>query len=94
VLAGIGFRHQHPDVAPGEFRGAIAENPLGRRVDRADPAIAVDDDDRVERRPDDRAEQRVAVLGRAGGKRRHGRVIAVQRPTRWAIKCGNTSPQP
>ena len=66
MLAGVRFRHQHPDVAPDELRGAIAEDPLGRRVDRPDPAVAVDDDDRVERRLDDGAEQRVAVLGRAG----------------------------
>src|SRR5207248_641094 len=55
VLAGIGLGHQDLDVAPDELIGRIAEQPLGRAVDRADrAAIAVDDHDGVDRCINDR----------------------------------------
>ena len=43
-----------------EFGGGIAEEPLGRVVDRADCTVRVDHHDSIDRGADDRAIQRVS----------------------------------
>ena len=53
MLAGIGLRHQHLDIAPDQLPGGIAEEPFGRVVDGADRAVPVDDDNRIDRGVDD-----------------------------------------
>jgi hypothetical protein len=60
VFAGIGFGHQDLDVAPDKLVSAIREQPFGRWIDRADCAVAIDDDNRIDRGGDDRAIERVA----------------------------------
>ena len=55
MLARIGFGHQHFDIAPDQLLRGIAEDPLGRMVNRADRAVPVDDHDPVDRGVDDRA---------------------------------------
>src|SRR5262245_42885069 len=44
VLALERFRHQHADVAPDDFRGLVAEHPLGGLVEGLDDSAFVDDD--------------------------------------------------
>jgi hypothetical protein len=57
VLAGIGLRHQDLDVSSDEFGRGIAEEPLGRVVDRADCPVPVDNNDSIDRGVDDRTIQ-------------------------------------
>src|SRR5258706_494557 len=44
----VGFRHQQLDVLPEDLGGGVAEKPLGRRVERLDPAMLVDGDDSID----------------------------------------------
>ena len=60
VLLVIRRRHQHVDVAPEHFGLAVAEQPLGGRIERFDAAVRVDDDDAVDGRFDDRTPARLA----------------------------------
>ena len=55
MLARVGLRHQHLDVASDKLFRGIAEQPLGRVVNRADRTVPVDDHDGVDRGVDDRA---------------------------------------
>ena len=50
MLAGIGLRHEHFDVFPGNLRSRITEQLLGRFIRCQDQAVAIDDDNAVERR--------------------------------------------
>jgi hypothetical protein len=61
MLAGIGLRHQHVNVAAGELCHGVAEQLLGRLVGRHDQAFSVDDDNAVERSIEHGAKQRVAA---------------------------------
>ena len=54
MLVRVGLRHQDLDVASDQLAGRIAEEPLGRLVDRADRAVAVDDHNGVGGGIDDR----------------------------------------
>ena len=70
MLARIGLRHQHFDVAPDQFLRGIAEEPFGRVVDRADCAVPVDDHDPHRprcRRSRDRGRRRDPRHSRAAG---------------------------
>jgi hypothetical protein len=55
MLRPVGLGHQDADVPADHLVGAIAEQPLGRRAEAADPAVLLDRDDGVGRRVDDRA---------------------------------------
>ena len=54
--------HQQADVAADDFRLRVAEQPLGAGVEGFDVAAAVDHDDAVDRRVDDRQQPGVQVL--------------------------------
>ena len=68
VFLVIGRRHQHADVAADHLGGGISEQPLGAAVEGLNCACAVDDDDAVDRRIDDRVEA-LRTLGRQRGFR-------------------------
>jgi hypothetical protein len=55
MLARVGLRHQYFDVASNEFSGRIAEEPLGRGVDREDRAVPVDRNNGIDCGVDNRA---------------------------------------
>ena len=55
MLPRVGLRHQDLDVASDQCAGRIAEELLGRLVDRADRAVAVDDHNGIDGGVDDRA---------------------------------------
>jgi hypothetical protein len=59
VLAGVGLGHQSLHVAPNELARGIAEQPLGRAINRADRAPPVDRDDAIDGGINDRAIERV-----------------------------------
>src|SRR5688572_11324823 len=61
VLAGVGFGHQRGDVPPENLAGRIAEQALGRGIERFETAPAVDQDDRVNSGFDDGAAARLAA---------------------------------
>ena len=56
VLLAVGAGHQDLDVLAQHFGGAIAEQPLGRWVERLDEPLGVDDDDAVHGGVEDRLE--------------------------------------
>jgi hypothetical protein len=60
VLLAIRRRHQHGDVLSDDIAFRVAEQPLGRGIERLDAAVRVDDDDRVNGRLDDRPPPRLA----------------------------------
>ena len=60
VLLVIRRRHQHVDVLADDVALGVPEQPLGRRIERFDAAVRVDDDDAVDRRLDDRPPARLA----------------------------------
>ena len=84
MFAGMGLRHQHLDVLPGNLRGGVAEHLLGRLVDGQDQAFAVDDDDAVERGVEHRPKQRIAV---GQTVRPGGRLLGARSRIRWHRKC-------
>src|SRR5688572_27603178 len=47
VLLMVRGRHQHVDVAPGDFGSWISEQPLSRRIERLDMSLVVDDNNRI-----------------------------------------------
>jgi hypothetical protein len=51
----VRLRHQHVHVAAQHVLRGIAEQPLGSGIERFDPTAAIDDDDRVDSRVDDRS---------------------------------------
>ena len=60
VFLVIRRRHQHVDVPADHFALLVAEQPFGRRVERFDAAVRVDDDDAVDGGVDDRPPARLA----------------------------------
>ena len=60
VLFVIGRRHEHVDVAADHLTLLVAEQAFGRRVERLDSAVRVDDDDAIHGRVDDRPPPRLA----------------------------------
>jgi hypothetical protein len=61
VFVTIRRRHQQRDILADGFVLGIAEQPLGRGIERLDSAAAVDHDDRVHRRLHDRSPSRLAA---------------------------------
>ena len=64
MFAGVGLGHQSLHVAPNELARGIAEQPLGRAVDRADRAPPIDHDDAIDGGINDRAIKRVGETRR------------------------------
>jgi hypothetical protein len=48
--------HQHPDLVAQQLVPRVSEKPFGLRIDQRDVAIRVDDDHRIRRRLEQRAE--------------------------------------
>ena len=68
VLFVIRRRHQHVDVAADRLGRGIPEQPFGAAIEGLNRTFAVDDDDAVNRRIDDRVEP-LRTLGRQLGFR-------------------------
>ena len=64
VLGAVGLRHEDLDVLPDELRGAVPEQPFGRRIDRLDQAAVIDGDDGRDRQLQDAPELRGLHCGR------------------------------
>ena len=54
VFVAVGLGHQHLHVLADRPRGGVAEDPLGRRVERFDGPVLVDGDDAIHGGVDDR----------------------------------------
>jgi hypothetical protein len=61
MLAGIGLRHQHLDIATGELRCGVPENLFGRFIERQDQTMSIDSDNTVECRIEHGTKQRVTA---------------------------------
>src|SRR5205814_7738528 len=88
VLAPVRLRHEHADVAAEDFRLAVAEKSLGRRVEGLDAPVPIDEDDGVNGRLDDRSPR--PLSGRRVGLRHES--ASIQTTARGPRRC-RQSPQ-